>query len=159
MQKIKFNYDASYTISAPVSSVYEFFRKPDNICACISDIDHFELLDSNTARCKHKTKRDFGIVFSPEYILRYYYSEPEEIRWKSLDGNVDVNAIISLRPIDTNMTRITVNEEISFELQVSSIMAKLVRSIAAIETRNEMIGLLRTIETKLSASGLTESAR
>lgn len=152
MQEIKFAYDVEHTITAPPAVVFAFLSDMRNIHACTADSEYFEVLDNRTAKWRLRTKQEMGILFTPEYTLRYDHDPDNAITWRSIDGNVRIDAVLRLSAIDDHFTHIAVHEEVAFTLPVSAIMAKIVKTVAVVETRNGMLSVLKTAGKRLTGN-------
>jgi len=149
VHKIKLAYEVKHTIAAPLKEVFAFFSDMHNIYACTSDVVDFEVIDKHTSKWQLVTKQELGICFTPEYTMFYSYEPDTKISWRSINGNVQINAILSLSSNDENSTQVTVHEEVSFMLSVSAIMSKVIKPIANIEARNDMLNVLKLAGNKL----------
>jgi len=150
MQEIKLSYEVQHTIGAPLAEVYTFFSDMHNLRDCTADVVDFEEVDKQTSKWRLETKRELGMQFTPEYTLRYDYEPNSEVSWRSIDGNVCIDAKLKLVSMDEQVTHVTVREDVSFKLPVSAIMAKIVKTVALIETRKGMLDVLKIAGKRLS---------
>lgn len=152
MQEIKLAYEVEHTIAAPQSEVLAFFSNIHNFRACTADVVDFEVVDEQTSKWRLETKKELGMCFTPKYTLRYEYELDNVVRWRSIDGNVRIDAMLKLMSIDNQNTHIMVREEVSFMLPISAIMAKIVKTVAAIETRKGMLDVLKIAGKRLASN-------
>lgn len=158
MQEIKLAYDVQHTIAAPLATVFAFFSDMHNIHDCTADVVYFEVLDKRTAKWRLETKQELGIRFTPEYTLRYDYEPDNAITWRSVDGNVRIDAALRLSSIDKHVTHIVAREEVAFALPVSAIMANIVKVVALVETRNGMLSMLKIAGKRLISNTQIDAA-
>jgi len=152
MHEINLAYEVEHTIAAPLAEVFAFFSDMNNFRTCTTDVVDFEVLNKQTSKWRLETKKDLGMRFTPEYTLRYDYEPENTVSWRSIDGNVQIDATLKLSLIDNCTTHVIVREEVSFTLPVSAIMAKIVKTVATIETRKDMLDVLKMAGNQLATN-------
>lgn len=157
MQEIELAYEVEHTIKAPLMEVFAFFSDIHNYHNCTADVVYFEVKDERTSKWQLETKEELGLQVTPEYTLRYDFQPENAVSWQSIDGNVHIDATLRLSPIDNYITRVVVREEVAFTLPVSVIMAKIIKTVAAIETRKGMLDMLKNAGKRIREASKIDS--
>ena len=157
MQEISFSYQVENTVPVPIEPVFNYFNDIQNFYHCSVDIQHFELINARASSWVLSNKGDMGLNFQPHYTIEYQPIENYGLRWNSTSGNVDINGVIIFEYVEDSITKIKVTESVCFTLPVSLIMSKIIRPIAANQTRDDMLKLLERARhniNKISNIGL-----
>ncbi len=138
MAKITATHKCKLTVRAPLSNVYSFFVNPVQLRELTPDVENFQLLSESQAKWRLTEKVEKGVRYAAEYTVNYQGNGSDEVKWHSIDGNMDIDGEVSLRSLGENLTEFQFRETVAPDLPISRLTAMIFKPIVARELRQDI---------------------
>lgn len=152
MVKIAATEERSFTVQAPLGEVRDFFCNPVLLRDITADVESFEHVEPRRARWILVEKVEKGVRFRADYTVEYDTPGPDQVVWRSVAGNMDVDGEVKLREIDSEHTEIHYRETIAPDLPITRITAVLFKPIVARELRQDISGFIERVAARWGQS-------
>lgn len=140
---------ATFTIEAPIGSVYSFFSDPDKLNTVTAAVLSYRRIDEETGEWRLAEKNAHGIRFQACYTTRYRGNGHDTVEWTTLAGNLDCSGQARFMAAGRRGTEVHYREVIAPDIPVTRTMAFLIRRIVERESREETHAFLNRVKASL----------
>jgi uncharacterized membrane protein len=151
MAKIPATEERTFNVRAPLPDVYRFFSDPGLLREETGDVARFERLPGDQANRAHWVlveKVEKGIRYTADYTVEYQGNGADRVTWRTVEGNLDTEGEVLLRPLADGLTEIRFREVLAPDLPITNLMAKLFKPIVAREVRKDIGRFLERVERR-----------
>lgn len=150
MSRIAATEERVLTVQASPETVYAFFSSPEQLGQAMASVERCERLPGDRVRWVLAEKVDKGIRFKADYIVAYAGDGAGHISWRSVEGNMQNDGDVWIRPLASGGTEVRYRERVEPDLPITPLMASLIRPLVARELRSEINAFLERVNNLFS---------
>jgi uncharacterized membrane protein len=150
MARISATLQRTFTVTASIKEVYEFFANPALLKDIMDGVESVDIQEDGTVHWLLEEKVEKGIRFQADYIVRYGCNGTDRVTWEFVEGNMGNSGDVKLITTESG-TQIDYTETVEPDLPITAILAKLMKPIVAKELRSDVGGYLERVEKRFNS--------
>jgi uncharacterized membrane protein len=148
MPPISATEECTFCVKAPIQQVYSFFAEPEQLCELFAGVEAHTLLGEGRVRWVLEEMADKGLRFKADYTVMYDGNGVDHIHWQALEGNMGNVGDVWLNTTVDGGTEIHYCETVAPDLQITPIMARLIKPLVARELRANLRNFLDRVKSR-----------
>jgi carbon monoxide dehydrogenase subunit G len=148
MPRFSGEYDEQFEVGLPVDKVKAHFGDLDTIVANYGPLQAHRKLDPETLELTLIPRAEKGVSFAGKYSCKYTWPSENVLKWETVGtGNMWSNGRAEFSAVGDSRTRVSYSQRMETEMQVNSLLAKVIRPIVNTEIKKgvrEYLGRMRS---------------
>jgi len=137
-----------FTVRQPLEVVYRFLSDPAQVGNCLAFVAGTEN-GSGSLRWQVKAPMS-GITGTPEFILDFHTSPPDEVRWRGQGAHLETQGLMILSEEDEDTTVV----DFTLEMAALGAMALVIEPMAKVQIESQMDYFASQVREALETGGV-----
>jgi len=152
MPRFEGQYEETFTVDAPLKVVADHFGDLDTIAANYGPLLRFERIGDDTLHLILEPKSEKGVTFNGEQKCRWQRPSDDVLTWDTAETrNMWSKGRATFTAVGENRTRVHFSQNITTEMQVNRLLAKVIQPIVKREIAKGVQQYLERMRKSLRA--------
>lgn len=130
MAKFTGDYKEVFELSVTPEVAKAHFSHVETIAANYGPVESWEKLDDERLHFVLKEQKAKGESFTPDFVARYHFTEPDTLVWETEEGNMISQGRAIFSGTASGGTQVDYQGTIEMELPLGRILSKIISPIA-----------------------------